>query len=178
MPPSASAVPSILELESEIGKGSVFHFTQAFSISKWQPDQALMEKPQAPSENDKPLEGSVILLVEDNPMNVFVAKSFLEKWGAEIEVAQNGLEAINKLDTERHCLVLMDLHMPVMDGFEAVRQIRRKGITLPIIALTASLPSEIKIEVEDLEIDGMVLKPFVPDELYKAVLRFTAVEQG
>ena len=168
---------TILKLESEIGKGSVFHFTQAFPISRFQPDQALIEKPQALSEDDKPLEGSVILLVEDNPMNVFVAKSFLEKWGAEIEVAQNGLEAINKLDIDRHCLVLMDLHMPVMDGFEAVRQIRRKGITIPIIALTASLPSEIKTEVEDLEIDGMVLKPFVPDELYKAVLRFTAVEQ-
>jgi len=168
---------TILKLESEVGKGSVFHFTQAFALSKYQPDQAVIEKPQAPSENDKPLEGSVILLVEDNPMNVFVAKSFLEKWGAEIEVAQNGLEAINKLDIDRHSLVLMDLHMPVMDGFEAVRQIRRKGITIPIIALTASLPNEIKMEVEDLEIDGMVLKPFVPEELYRAVLRFTAVEQ-
>ena len=117
-----------------------------------------------------------ILLVEDNPINVLVARSFLEGWGASIEVAENGQQAIDKLDTDRHKIVLMDLHMPVMDGYDATRKIRSQGITVPIIALTASLPNEVAAEVKGLGIDDMVLKPFVPDELYQTVLRYTMAQ--
>jgi two-component system, sensor histidine kinase len=168
----------MLELESEVGSGATFYFNQTFPISKQEASQAL-EKADAipPIEKDGGLRGTTILLVEDNPMNVFVARSFLQKWGAEIEVAENGLEAIKKLDVKRHNLVLMDMHMPVMDGFEATRRIRQQGINVPIIALTASLPNEIKSELDELGIDGLVLKPFVPADLFKAVSRFVLLEQ-
>ncbi|MBL0355365.1 MAG: response regulator [Chitinophagaceae bacterium] len=91
-------------------------------------------------------------------------------------MAENGQEAVNKLDINRHQVVLMDLHMPVMDGYTAIRKIREKGITIPIIALTASLPNEVEEEIKGLDIDGFVLKPFVPDELFKKVKELSMAE--
>jgi CheY-like chemotaxis protein len=161
-----------LEVESEIGQGSIFYFTQKFPKSERL--IALSEETKAaPADNEMPLKGINILLVEDNQINVFVAQSFLEGWGATIDVAENGQEALNKLDPAFHKLVLMDLHMPVMDGYEAIIKIREQGIGIPIIALTATLPGEIEEEAKGLAIDDMVLKPFNPDELFKKVSYFT-----
>ncbi len=163
---------SQLMLQSEIGKGSCFYFTQTFEISdKPVIKNNLYEKVSALL--DKPLSDVNILLVEDNQINVLVAKTFLEGWGANIDVAENGQEAIELLDLNRHQLVLMDLHMPVMDGFTAIKKIREDGITIPIIALTASLPAEIESLVKGLSINDFVLKPFVPEELYKKVFFYT-----
>lgn len=164
---------AVLHLESEPGQGSLFYFTLPFPVAKTQPVASSTSSKEV--RQNKNLTGFEILLVEDNPINVLVAKSFLQGWGAVIEVAENGQQAIDKLDTDRHKIVLMDLHMPVMDGYTAVRKIREKGITIPIIALTASLPNEVAAEVHGLGIDGMVLKPFVPEELYNTVLRFSLV---
>ena len=159
-------------LESEVGRGSSFYFTQTFEITdKPVIKNVLYEKLSA--ELDKPLTGVNILLVEDNQINVLVAKTFLESWGATIDVAENGQEAIDFLDLNRHQLVLMDLHMPVMDGSTAIKKIREEGITIPIIALTASLPAEVESLVKGLAINDFVLKPFVPDELYKKVVYCT-----
>jgi CheY-like chemotaxis protein len=116
-----------------------------------------------------PFAGIDLLLVEDNPLNVMVAQTFLKKWGAGIDVAVNGEEALQKLDVNKHKLVLMDLHMPVMDGYQAAKAMRNRGITLPIIALTANLPDEIKQEIANAGIDDIVVKPFLPDELYGKV---------
>jgi signal transduction histidine kinase len=164
---------SKMQLESEPGAGSVFYFVQTFPLCK----KKLAEKQASekmPKKSDKPLKGTTILLVEDNQLNVLVAKAFLESWGASIDVAENGQEAILKLDANRHRLVLMDLHMPVMDGYTAIKKIREQGIAVPIIALTASLPTEVEAEMKGLDINGFVLKPFVPDELLKKVFSFSA----
>ncbi len=163
---------SALKLESEPGKGSHFYFSLVFLQSKETLPPGTTEKAPMGKEEQKGLDGLSILLVEDNPMNVLVAKSFLESWGANIAVAGNGREALQKLDSNNYQLILMDLHMPVMDGYEATRQIRSQGITTPIIALTASLPTEIEKEITGLGIDGMVLKPFIPEDLYQTVLAY------
>ena len=163
---------SNLELFSEEGKGSVFYFTQQFDIATIE-NKVITEVVEMPADTEIPLKGINILLVEDNQINIFVAQSFLEGWGANIDVAENGHEAINMLDIKKHHLVLMDLHMPVMDGYEAIKIMRQHGVKLPIIALTASLPSEIEEEVKDLGIDDMVLKPFVPEELFRKVVHYT-----
>ncbi len=164
-----------LHLNSVDGKGSVFYFTQTFSKAitsekKMEPRIDLM-----PTEASKPLTGISILLVEDNEVNILVARTFLERWGATIDVALNGQEALDKLDVTRHRLILMDMHMPVMDGYEATRRMREKGITLPIVALTASLPNEVDDKVKNAGIDGIIVKPFVPDELFKVILHYTNV---
>ena len=163
---------SNLELFSEEGKGSVFYFTQQFDIATVE-NKVVTEVVEMPADTEMPLKDINILLVEDNQINIFVAQSFLEGWGATIDVAENGHEAINMLDIKKHHLVLMDLHMPVMDGYEAIKIMRQHGVKLPIIALTASLPSEIEEEVKDLGIDDMVLKPFVPEELFRKVVHYT-----
>jgi signal transduction histidine kinase/CheY-like chemotaxis protein len=166
-----SLLGSELMLESEPGKGSDFFFTINYLLSDTVEAEPVIVKPSN-SVAVKQLKGIAILLVEDNQINVLVAKTFLEKWGAEVDVAENGQEAIDMLDTSRHHLVLMDLHMPVMDGFTAIKIIREKGIVIPIIALSASLPSEIEQVIEQLAIDDFVLKPFVPDELFRKVLKY------
>jgi signal transduction histidine kinase/CheY-like chemotaxis protein len=159
-----------LQLESEPGTGSTFFFTQTFPVSQAfnfsQEETSVIE-----IEKGRPLSGISMLMAEDNELNVLVAKTFLEKWGAQIDVAVNGEEAVKKLDPEKHKLVLMDMHMPVMDGYEAISVIRSKGIEIPIVALTASLPSEVEEKSKDLSINGVVTKPFEPEEFLKLLLK-------
>jgi CheY-like chemotaxis protein len=156
-----------LQLKSEPGKGSVFYFTQTFAISK----EAVGETRSYWHANDHLLKGVNILLVEDNPLNVLVARTMLENSGAVVEVAVNGVEAIEKLDTRRHRLVLMDLHMPVMDGYQATVLLRQRGETLPIIALTASTPKEVESEAFAAGLSDVVVKPFNPDDLFRVILQ-------
>ena len=78
------------------------------------------------------------------------------------------------VDPGKHDLVLIDLHMPVMDGYEASRKMRENGINLPIIALTANLPNEIEDEIKLSGINDVVVKPFLPDELYRKVLHYVS----
>ncbi|TDQ08202.1 ATP-binding protein [Pedobacter metabolipauper] len=165
---------SDLCLESEEHKGSVFYFTQTFEKTLNLHEHLNIN--QSPEE-DKPLTGIHILLVEDNLMNVIVAQKYLEKWGATIDVAFNGLEALNKLDIHKHKLVLIDLHMPVMDGYEATQKMREKGFTIPIVALTANLPEEIAARVKEVGMDDFILKPFLPDELYRKVIHYVFTKQ-
>jgi signal transduction histidine kinase/CheY-like chemotaxis protein len=159
-----------LSVDSEEGSGSTFYFMQTFAKSI---HAAGEKRPvQLPVKDDKMLAGIQILLVEDNLMNVLVAKRFLEQWGAIIDVAENGLIALEMLDISRHSLVLMDLHMPVMDGYESSKKMRAAGITIPILAFTANLPEEIRHLIEEAGIDDLIVKPFLPDELYSKVLHY------
>lgn len=162
-----------LQLHSELGKGSVFFFVQTFrnSIKEIEMEELFIVEKEM---DEKPLTGVRILLVDDNPINILVAKTFLENWGASIDVAENGQIAVDTFDIATHHLVLMDLHMPVMDGYTAIRIIRKMGVSIPIIALTASLPSEVEPEMKGVDINDFVLKPFVPDELFKKVMHYTA----
>ncbi|WP_316790537.1 ATP-binding protein [Pedobacter frigoris] len=162
---------SSLHLNSKEGEGSTFYFIQTFEKSIKTTEQQIKDN-KTPNEADKPFAGVNILLVEDNEMNVLVAQNFLKRWGAHVDIAINGLEALNMLDVEKHNLVLMDLHMPVMDGYEASSKMRENGVTLPIIALTANLPNEIEEQVKQSGIDNIVVKPFLPDELYRKVLHY------
>lgn len=159
-----------LQLKSEPGKGSVFFFTQTFIVCK--ENTAEGQSSFQPVKKDQLLKGICILLVEDNPLNVLVAQTILEKSGAIVEVAGNGQEALEKLDPARHHLVLMDLHMPVMDGYEATALLRKRGETLPIIALTASTPKEVESEAFAAGLTDVMVKPFNPDDLYRMILQY------
>ena len=160
-----------LQLKSEAGRGSVFHFTQTFPLCR---EMAVIKQEYFQiAKRDQLLKGVSILLVEDNPLNVLVAQTILENGGAEVEVAVNGREAMEKLDAGRHKLILMDLHMPVMDGYEATVLLRERGETLPIIALTASTPKEVENEAFAAGITSVLVKPFDPDDLYRVVLQYT-----
>jgi len=161
-----------LQLKSVAGEGSEFYFTQKFSIVARKITVNTVEK-SLKTDAAGSLAGIDILLVEDNAMNVFVAKSFLQKWGAHIDVAGNGLEALEKLDLTRHKIVLMDMHMPEMDGYQASTKMRQMGVTLPIIALTASVPKEDEQNKLSLSgINDIIIKPFDPKDLLRIVLHY------
>lgn len=108
-----------------------------------------------------------ILLVEDNPVNQLVAKSMLSKLGCDVRVAAHGGEALSLLEQKTFDLVLMDCNMPVMDGYEATRQIRQRGRwpKLPIVALTANAMPEERERCRSAGMNDYLAKPFRREEL-------------
>lgn len=160
-----------ISLESEPGKGSTFRFVMPFLIPEKNSIQEGQEKP----ENYAGLEGKRILVAEDNKINFFVANKFLSNWGVTVTHAENGRIALDILEKEEFDLILMDLHMPVIDGIEATRIIRNSGNekikNIPIVALTAAIMSESQDKIEDLNINDYVLKPFKPSDLFERIRR-------
>jgi signal transduction histidine kinase/CheY-like chemotaxis protein len=163
---------SSLNVSSDEGKGSTFYFVQHF-IKTSQPLDPVNVASKALKEEEKPFKGISVLLVEDNEINVMVARSFLQNWGADVDVAKDGMMAIKTLDLNRHQLILMDLHMPVMDGYEASKRIRELSHTIPIIALTANLRKDIEEKIAELKLNDVIVKPFLPDELYQKIKKYT-----
>ena len=108
-----------------------------------------------------------ILLVEDNPVNQLVAKGMLSKLGCDVVVAAHGGEALNQLEQHDFDLVLMDCNMPVMDGYEASRQIRQseRWPDLPIVALTANAMPEERERCRAAGMNDYLAKPFRREEL-------------
>jgi two-component system sensor histidine kinase/response regulator len=120
------------------------------------------------------IRGSRILLVEDNDINRQVAMEILKSAGGEVTVAGNGNEALEKVRSEEFDAVLMDVQMPVMDGYEATRRIRQiDGLqTLPIIAMTAHAMKKDREKCLAAGMDDYVSKPVVPDDLYAVLSKW------
>lgn len=160
-------------VESELGKGSRFYFT--LPMKKIRNGLKAREQKRTP-ESMKPFPGCRILLVEDNVVNQKVAERFLKKWNCQVAIASNGLEALDQLKNERFDLVLMDLQMPRMDGFETTRILREwkdlKKKNIPVVALSASVLFDVRKKVADAGMDDYITKPFEPEELYKKLSRF------
>lgn len=114
-----------------------------------------------------------VLLVEDNDINRLYARSILKNWQCHIDVAENGLVAIEKIKNNFYDVVLMDIQMPVMDGYEATKAIRsmNQSVKVPIIALTANAT---QTDVEKCMLAGMddyLPKPFTPEDLYRKLFK-------
>ncbi|MEL6537345.1 MAG: response regulator [Bacteroidota bacterium] len=155
-----------IKLESEPGRGSRFSFVQSFQFD---PTSSGQLSDIAPSVNFEPLGPARILLVEDNHVNITMAKKFLKKWGLEVDVAMNGQEALDMVDITPYDVILMDLQMPVMDGYTATQEIRKFARELPIIALTASALADVRDKVFSSGMNDFVTKPFNPNELYRKI---------
>ncbi|MEP0368451.1 MAG: response regulator [Cyclobacteriaceae bacterium] len=156
-----------IKVDSEIGVGTSFSFTQTFPLGK--EDKLKISKTNLEPAKDYYLNGFHILLVEDNSMNVLVVKKFLTKWGIACTEANNGEKALELYDDYNIDLVLMDLQMPVMDGFEATRKLREQGYEVPIIALTANANNDVKRKIEEAGMNDLVIKPYHPDELFQKI---------
>jgi signal transduction histidine kinase/DNA-binding response OmpR family regulator len=135
-------------VESTPGEGSVFHFTALFPISKpavieptARPSATIHAMPEAVAAGKPASRGLRILIAEDNPVNQAVAVGMLLKQGHNLALAENGREVVRFYQRERPDLILMDVQMPELDGFEATREIRAaeegSGHHTPIIAMTA-----------------------------------------
>lgn len=115
-----------------------------------------------------------LLLVEDHEINQQVAKQFLISRGAKVTVANNGLEAIACVESEEFDAILMDLHMPEMDGIEATRQIRQMpNGNVPIIAMTAAVMNTDKLDCQEAGMVDFIGKPIQIDELLNTLHRWT-----
>lgn len=124
--------------------------------------------------------GAQVLLVEDNEINQQVATELLERAGMQVDIADNGQIAVDKVRERPYDIVLMDLQMPVMDGFEASREIRQddRFTSLPIVAMTANAMAGDKDRCIEAGMQDHVAKPVNPVELYKALVRWIQPREG
>jgi signal transduction histidine kinase/ActR/RegA family two-component response regulator len=115
------------------------------------------------------LPGLHVLIVEDNAVNIRVLEKTLEHWDIKTKVAENGLIALEELKNQDFDVILMDIYMPLMDGYEATRAIRNLNSPqskIPIIALSATLGNDIIAKVKDAGMDDYISKPFSLDQLF------------
>ena len=154
-----------IRVESIEGKGSRFSFNLKFKRSNQNNSTEKIEYSEDQQINVQSLKGVKVLLAEDNKINQVVAGKFLSKWEVELDIAENGEEALKMVQNSSYNLVLMDLQMPVLDGLSATKEIRKLGgkyAKIPIIALTASAVLEIHEEAISAGMDDFVTKPFDP----------------
>ncbi len=118
------------------------------------------------------LSGSHILLVEDNETNQEIVLGLLEESGIHIDIANNGQEAIDKYKNNSYELILMDIQMPVMDGFEATKRIRQIDQNIPIVALTANAMKEDIEKTNAIGMNAHLSKPIDVEELYNILLKY------
>ena len=162
-----------ISVESEEGEGSTFYVELTFEKGSSE------EEAKAITENfdsAKSLSGLKVLLAEDNLVNQKVMLRFLERWNVEMKVVDNGLEAVEAIKENNYDVVLMDLQMPKMDGYEASENIRKlddpyKRKT-PIIALTAAALKEVREKVYASGMNDFVTKPFNPADLEQKLFKF------
>ncbi|SEN99960.1 response regulator [Flavobacterium sinopsychrotolerans] len=156
---------SSIALQSAIGKGTEFKFVIAFEFN---PDKTyeIINNIQV---NMNATQMINVLVVEDNHINQLVTKKTIEKNNYKCSVVDNGYAALEILDKESFDLILMDINMPLINGFETTRKIRLKGIDIPIVALTAFDKSEITEESISAGINDIIIKPFDSVKLFKII---------
>lgn len=118
-----------------------------------------------------------VLIADDNPVNAMIARRALESTGFTVSVAGTGVEALESFDTREINLVLMDLRMPVMDGFEATRRLRAAGHDVPVIAVSAEVNPDIEREARRAGADLVAAKPIDPETLRRLAVKW-AVNGG
>jgi len=145
--------------ESEPGKGSTFHFTISTEAVDPPPD---LEATPSPST----LRGRHILVVDDNATNRLVIQKMLSRWGIEVTLAENALQAIESLEKIRPDAILLDLQMPGVDGVALARQLRNKGVAAPLLLLSSESTRS------DLDLfDAIMTKPVRMGILFRQLLR-------
>jgi CheY-like chemotaxis protein len=155
-----------------VDQGSTFYVEIPFGKSLMKMEQELKLTVDRPAN----LAGLHVLVVEDNAMNQFVVKKMLDSWQSKYVLANNGSEAIALLSQQEFDVVLMDLQMPEMSGYQATERIRSKHTSVknpdvPIIALTADAFPETKIKVLETGMNDFITKPFKKEELYAKIAK-------
>jgi signal transduction histidine kinase/ActR/RegA family two-component response regulator len=186
-------VKRLLELQaiqmyvsSNVGEGSEFSFNMEFPVSTeiipqpkerlavTQPQQTYQQEQQpVVAEIEEPGSNLRVLIAEDNPVNVMLMKKLFSKWKIVPTIAENGERAVEIVQYGNFDIILMDLQMPVMNGFDASMEIRKMTdpakSSIPIIALTASALFDIRDQVTNAGMNDYVAKPFKPDELMEKI---------
>ncbi len=164
-----------ISVNSKVGHGSVFKVELPFKLLT----ELDKSKRKGGSKSDvtiKDLTLVRILLVEDNKVNQFLAQKLLTKMGFKVEIANNGKEALASLEKSMFDIILMDVQMPEMNGYELTQLIRTTlaspANTIPIIALTAYASNQEKEKAKSLGMSDYITKPYSPHELLTSILKF------
>ena len=169
-------------VESEFGVGSRFCFEIPLAeIESSRVMESAVDDNGVNIKNDiTTLNGSKILLVEDNQINQEIITGMLEDSGIEIDIANNGQEAIERYESGKYEMILTDIHMPIMDGYAFATKVRETDRDTPIIALTANVMQEDILKIESVGMDDYIGKPVDIGRLYEILVKYISlkVEQG
>ena len=158
-----------IKLKSTVGKGSTFSFHLLFEISAQL--SRIETKPKADDDQAKLL-NKKILLVEDNKINQMISKKMLERKGITCITIDCGEEAIEAARNNKFDLILMDVHLPGMNGTVATQEIRLFDTVTPIIALTAISLDENRDMLLSFGMNDVITKPFIPEEFYTVIAEY------
>lgn len=158
-----------LEVYSKPGAGSEFYFSLSLELNIKSREKDVPASPLPMAS----LQGLRVIVAEDNPINMMVARRFLQKWNVDIIEARNGREMLELYNHSPVDLLLVDLDMPVMDGVQAVAEIRKKDSIIPVIAFTAAVYEDIDADLRRKGFNDFVPKPFKPDMLYDKIRALT-----
>ncbi len=157
-----------LKVESKKGQGSNFYFTIQLDLH--------LQNKAFVNENVLQtlvsLENLKVLIAEDNQINMMVARKFLNKWKITTAEAVNGIEALDKFEKNDYDLLLIDLEMPEMDGYETIKNIRLKNKTIPAIAFTAAVYENMYADLIAHGFTDYIQKPFRPEDLHRKLALF------
>ncbi|MBX3705227.1 MAG: response regulator [Pseudomonadales bacterium] len=158
-----------ITVASTPGKGSTFRFTVRLVL----PGERQLQPTPVPKRerNVSALLGRRLLVAEDNPINQQLALEFLQRAGAEVVIAENGRDAVARATAQAFDAILMDIHMPLLDGLEATRILRAEGLTLPILAVSADALGSHRTAVLDAGCDSYITKPIDFDQLLGELAR-------
>jgi signal transduction histidine kinase/CheY-like chemotaxis protein len=152
----------IIKVESTLKKGSKFSFNIQLDYLNEQPSNTTLEM-----ENNNMEKEIRVLIVEDNKINQIVTKKIIERRNYPCTIVENGFEALEILKATAFDIILMDINMPKIDGYETSKSIRELGIEIPIIALTAFDRSEVETKAKECGISDIIIKPFSPEILFE-----------
>nr|WP_067058028.1 PAS domain S-box protein [Mucilaginibacter sp. L294] len=162
---------SSIQVFSELDKGTRFAFSIHFAMASPIADTEHAETTVNDLILPPNLYGMNILVVDDNKMNLMIASKFLKKWQANVAEAMNGQIAVDMVNAGNYDMIIMDLQMPVMDGFKATAIIKQSHPDIPIIAFTADAMPETHSKAYEAGMCDYLTKPFVPDMLFEKVSR-------
>ncbi|WP_284652621.1 response regulator [Flavobacterium terrisoli] len=156
---------SEIHLESEENVGSTFYFTIGFEYDEEKSREIINNIEVDLSDTHM----HNILVVEDNKINQMVTKKIIQNSNMTCTIVDDGYAAIVALERERFDLILMDINMPLINGFDTTRRIREKGIMIPVIALTAFDKQEVTEEAISAGMNDIMVKPFEPSKLFQVI---------
>lgn len=162
-----------IKLQSELGKGTTFYFDLEIEISSKKIEQEKEIELEIPSDiSDEILEGKNVLIVEDNKINQMITKKMVEKKGMITTIIDNGEDAVEAIrGKHNYDLVLMDVHLPGINGTIATKEIRKFNKELSIIALTAISLNENRDILLSFGMNDVITKPFDPVNFYNVIAK-------
>ncbi|WP_437920893.1 response regulator [Sphingobacterium sp. LRF_L2] len=160
-----------VEAKSTYGDGSAFSFQATFEQTEELPPEEKIDK-KVFSTLEK-FDNLTILIAEDNDLNSFMLAHMLESWGCHVDIVKNGRQAVENVNQQDYDLIMMDTHMPIMSGFEAIKEIKKhanpKKAYIPIITISASVLEHEQAAAYEAGADSVIGKPFDPVDLHQKI---------